>query len=89
MRARAPAQACTHDEGKATLTSIDIPATRPREPPASLDEPPAQRAKRGEGGEGASVREARCVPADGASDEVSVSCDAGAGGARLRGRPRV
>ncbi len=82
LRARAPAQACTHDEGKATLISIDIPATRPREPPASLDEPPAQRTKRGDGDEGEPAREARCVPADGASDEGSVFCAAGAAGDR-------
>jgi hypothetical protein len=81
--ARAPAQACTHDEGKATLTSIDIPARRPRELPghaSALDEPPAQRAKRGDGDDADPAREARRVPAEGASDDGSAARAAGAAG---------
>ncbi len=83
LNEREPAQACTHDEGKATLTSIDIPARRPRELPghaAALDEPPAQRAKVGQCDDAEPAPEARCVPAEGASDDGSTAGAAGTAG---------
>ena len=39
------AQACTHAEGNATLFTIDIPATRPRDLTGDTEERAAQKAK--------------------------------------------